>query len=77
MEKAKLKEKVIAKQRKQVSYDPHLGCLDSPSNRYTGDWSGFGGSYFRSKTLMPPSKEEANYGNLLPLYRWLKKFRTE
>ncbi|KAM9358088.1 rho GTPase-activating protein SYDE2 [Symphorus nematophorus] len=43
---------------------PRPGRLDSPSNRYAGDWSGCGESYFSSEILLPPSKEEADYDDV-------------
>ncbi|XP_028258936.1 rho GTPase-activating protein SYDE2 [Parambassis ranga] len=43
---------------------PKPGRLDSPSNRYAGDWSGCGESYFPSDMLLPPSKEEADYDDV-------------
>lgn len=43
---------------------PRPGRLDSPSNRYAGDWSGCGESYFPSEILRPPSKEEADYDDV-------------
>ncbi|XP_041791381.1 rho GTPase-activating protein SYDE2 isoform X2 [Chelmon rostratus] len=43
---------------------PRPGRLDSPSNRYAGDWSGCGESYFPSEVLLPPSKEEADYDDV-------------
>nr|XP_043899785.1 rho GTPase-activating protein SYDE2 isoform X2 [Solea senegalensis] len=45
---------------------PKPGRLDSPSNRYAGDWSGCGESYFPSEMMMllPPSKEEADYDDV-------------
>nr|XP_020458353.1 rho GTPase-activating protein SYDE2 [Monopterus albus] len=43
---------------------PKLGRLDSPSNRYAGDWSGCGESYFPSEILLPLSKEEADYDDV-------------
>ncbi|XP_057696821.1 rho GTPase-activating protein SYDE2 [Corythoichthys intestinalis] len=44
---------------------PKLGRLDSPSNRYAGDWSGCGDSYFSSDILLvPQSKEEADYDDV-------------
>ncbi|XP_022065176.2 LOW QUALITY PROTEIN: rho GTPase-activating protein SYDE2 [Acanthochromis polyacanthus] len=43
---------------------PKPGRLDSPSNRYAGDWSGCGESYFPSEMLLPPSKEEADYDDV-------------
>ncbi|XP_069009200.1 rho GTPase-activating protein SYDE2 isoform X2 [Embiotoca jacksoni] len=43
---------------------PKPGRLDSPSNRYAGDWSGCGESYFPSEMLPPPSKEEADYDDV-------------
>ncbi|XP_023250280.1 rho GTPase-activating protein SYDE2 isoform X2 [Seriola lalandi dorsalis] len=42
---------------------PKPGRLDSPSNRYAGDWSGCGDSYF-PEMLLPPSKEEADYDDV-------------
>ncbi|XP_041647303.1 rho GTPase-activating protein SYDE2 [Cheilinus undulatus] len=43
---------------------PKPGRLDSPSNRYAGDWSGCGDQYFPSDMLLPPSKEEADYDDV-------------
>ncbi|XP_061682134.1 rho GTPase-activating protein SYDE2 [Syngnathoides biaculeatus] len=44
---------------------PKPGRLDSPSNRYAGDWSGCGESYFPSEMLLlPHSKEEADYDDV-------------
>ncbi|XP_062280757.1 rho GTPase-activating protein SYDE2 [Scomber scombrus] len=43
---------------------PKPGRLDSPSNRYAGDWSGCGESYFPCEMLLPPSKEEADYDDV-------------
>ncbi|KAM7388183.1 hypothetical protein PAMP_024377 [Pampus punctatissimus] len=43
---------------------PKAGRLDSPSNRYAGDWSGCGDSYFPCEMLLPPSKEEADYDDV-------------
>ncbi|XP_029905919.1 rho GTPase-activating protein SYDE2 isoform X2 [Myripristis murdjan] len=43
---------------------PKPGRLDSPSNRYAGDWSGCGESYFPPELLLPPSKEEADYDDV-------------
>ncbi|XP_029356255.1 rho GTPase-activating protein SYDE2 [Echeneis naucrates] len=43
---------------------PKPGRLDSPSNRYAGDWSGCGENYFPSEMLLPPSKEEADYDDV-------------
>ncbi|XP_017276050.1 rho GTPase-activating protein SYDE2 [Kryptolebias marmoratus] len=43
---------------------PKPGRLDSPSNRYAGDWSGCGENYFPSEMLPPPSKEEADYDDV-------------
>lgn len=43
---------------------PRPGRLDSPSNRYAGDWSDCGESYFPSEILLPPSKEEADYDDV-------------
>lgn len=43
---------------------PRPGRLDSPSNRYAGDWSECGESYFPSELLLPPSKEEADYDDV-------------
>ncbi|XP_029939194.1 rho GTPase-activating protein SYDE2 [Salarias fasciatus] len=43
---------------------PKPGRLDSPSNRYAGDWSRCGDSYFPSEMLLPPSKEEADYDDV-------------
>ena len=43
---------------------PRPGRLDSPSNRYAGDWSGCGESYFPCDILLPPSKEEADYDDV-------------
>ncbi|XP_061831648.2 rho GTPase-activating protein SYDE2 isoform X1 [Nerophis lumbriciformis] len=43
---------------------PKAGRLDSPSNRYAGDWSGCGESYFPSETPLPSGKEEADYDDV-------------
>ncbi|XP_077440875.1 rho GTPase-activating protein SYDE2 [Vanacampus margaritifer] len=44
---------------------PKPGRLDSPSNRYAGDWSGCGDSYFPSEMLLlPHGKEEADYDDV-------------
>ncbi|KAM9796767.1 rho GTPase-activating protein SYDE2 isoform 4-T4 [Syngnathus typhle] len=44
---------------------PRAGRLDSPSNRYAGDWSGCGDSYFPADTLLlPHGKEEADYDDV-------------
>ncbi|KAF7662161.1 hypothetical protein LDENG_00244850 [Lucifuga dentata] len=43
---------------------PKLGRLDSPSNRYAGDWSGCGETYFPPEMLQPFSKEEADYDDV-------------
>ncbi|KAM7013213.1 rho GTPase-activating protein SYDE2 isoform 2-T2 [Tautogolabrus adspersus] len=43
---------------------PKPGRLDSPSNRYAGDWSGCGERYFPSDMLPPLSKEEADYDDV-------------
>lgn len=43
---------------------PRPGRLDSPSNRYAGDWSECGESYFPSELLLPVSKEEADYDDV-------------
>lgn len=43
---------------------PKPGRLDSPSNRYAGDWSGCGESYFPSEMQLPPNKEEADYDDV-------------
>ncbi|XP_061539313.1 rho GTPase-activating protein SYDE2 [Phycodurus eques] len=44
---------------------PKAGRLDSPSNRYAGDWSGCGDSYFPSEMLLlPHSKEEVDYDDV-------------
>ncbi|KAM6921256.1 rho GTPase-activating protein SYDE2 [Xenentodon cancila] len=43
---------------------PKPGRLDSPSNRYAGDWSGCGDSYFPSEMLLSTSKEEADYDDV-------------
>lgn len=43
---------------------PRPGRLDSPSNRYAGDWSDCGESYFPSEIVLPPSKEEADYDDV-------------
>nr|XP_020489395.1 rho GTPase-activating protein SYDE2 isoform X1 [Labrus bergylta] len=43
---------------------PKPGRLDSPSNRYAGDWSGCGERYFPSDLLPPLSKEEADYDDV-------------
>ncbi|XP_075943942.1 rho GTPase-activating protein SYDE2 [Anarhichas minor] len=43
---------------------PKPGRLDSPSNRYAGDWSECGESYFPCEILLPPNKEEADYDDV-------------
>lgn len=44
---------------------PKPGRLDSPSNRYAGDWSGCRESFFPHVLLPPPpSKEEADYDDV-------------
>lgn len=43
---------------------PKPGRLDSPSNRYAGDWSTCGENYFPSQVLPPASKEEADYDDV-------------
>lgn len=43
---------------------PRPGRLDSPSNRYAGDWTECGESYFPSELLPPASKEEADYDDV-------------
>lgn len=43
---------------------PKPGRLDSPSNRYAGDWSCCGESYFPPETLLPASREEADYDDV-------------
>ncbi|XP_034533187.1 rho GTPase-activating protein SYDE2 [Notolabrus celidotus] len=43
---------------------PKPGRLDSPSNRYAGDWSGCGERYFPCDMLLLPSKEEADYDDV-------------
>uniref|UniRef100_A0A8C7WTS7 Synapse defective Rho GTPase homolog 2 n=1 Tax=Oryzias sinensis TaxID=183150 RepID=A0A8C7WTS7_9TELE len=43
---------------------PKPGRLDSPSNRYAGDWSGCGERYFPSEMQLPPNKEEADYDDV-------------
>lgn len=43
---------------------PKPGRLDSPSNRYAGDWSDCGESYFPAEIMLPPSKEEADYDDV-------------
>uniref|UniRef100_A0A3P8WRW0 Synapse defective Rho GTPase homolog 2 n=1 Tax=Cynoglossus semilaevis TaxID=244447 RepID=A0A3P8WRW0_CYNSE len=43
---------------------PKPGRLDSPSNRYAGDWSGCGESYIPSEILLPSSREEADYDDV-------------
>ncbi|XP_074491095.1 rho GTPase-activating protein SYDE2 [Sebastes fasciatus] len=43
---------------------PKPGRLDSPSNRYAGDWSGCGESYFPCEFLPPANKEEADYDDV-------------
>lgn len=43
---------------------PRPGRLDSPSNRYAGDWSECRESYFPSDLLPPASKEEADYDDV-------------
>uniref|UniRef100_A0A8C2XNT3 Synapse defective Rho GTPase homolog 2 n=2 Tax=Cyclopterus lumpus TaxID=8103 RepID=A0A8C2XNT3_CYCLU len=43
---------------------PKPGRLDSPSNRYAGDWSECGESYFPCEFLLPPNREEADYDDV-------------
>jgi len=43
---------------------PKPGRLDSPSNRYAGDWSTCGESYSPCQFLLPPDKEEADYDDV-------------
>lgn len=43
---------------------PKPGRLDSPSNRYAGDWSGCGENYFPAELLPPACKEEADYDDV-------------
>lgn len=43
---------------------PKPGRLDSPSNRYAGDWSTCGENYFPSEGLLPAGKEEADYDDV-------------
>ncbi|XP_034066027.1 rho GTPase-activating protein SYDE2 isoform X2 [Gymnodraco acuticeps] len=43
---------------------PKPGRLDSPSNRYAGDWSRCGESYFPCETLLPPNREESDYDDV-------------
>lgn len=43
---------------------PKPGRLDSPSNRYAGDWSDCGESYFPAEIMVPPSREEADYDDV-------------
>ncbi|KAK2835209.1 hypothetical protein Q5P01_015693 [Channa striata] len=43
---------------------PKPGRLDSPSNRYAGDWSCCRENYFPCELLLPPSKEEADYDDV-------------
>ncbi|XP_054459286.1 rho GTPase-activating protein SYDE2 [Anoplopoma fimbria] len=43
---------------------PKPGRLDSPSNRYAGDWSRCGESYFPCEILPPPNIEEADYDDV-------------
>uniref|UniRef100_UPI003AAB8ED5 rho GTPase-activating protein SYDE2 n=1 Tax=Centroberyx gerrardi TaxID=166262 RepID=UPI003AAB8ED5 len=45
---------------------PKPGRLDSPSNRYAGDWSRCGENYFPPELLLlpPPSREEADYDDV-------------
>lgn len=43
---------------------PKPGRLDSPSNRYAGDWSTCGENYFPSEMLPPASKEEVDYDDV-------------
>ncbi|XP_062419459.1 rho GTPase-activating protein SYDE2 [Pungitius pungitius] len=44
---------------------PKPGRLDSPSNRYAGDWSGCGESYFPCEIPPPPNNnEEADYDDV-------------
>ncbi|CAG11557.1 unnamed protein product, partial [Tetraodon nigroviridis] len=43
---------------------PRPGRLDSPSNRYAGDWSECGESYFPSELLPPAGRDEADYDDV-------------
>ncbi|KAM9831542.1 rho GTPase-activating protein SYDE2 [Neosynchiropus ocellatus] len=43
---------------------PKPGRLDSPSNRYAGDWSGCGENYFPCDMLLPPRTGEADYDDV-------------
>nr|XP_057928645.1 rho GTPase-activating protein SYDE2 isoform X2 [Doryrhamphus excisus] len=43
---------------------PKPGRLDSPSNRYAGDWSDCGESYFPCEFPLPSSKDEADYDDV-------------
>ncbi|KAM8875177.1 rho GTPase-activating protein SYDE2 [Spinachia spinachia] len=43
---------------------PKPGRLDSPSNRYAGDWSGCGESYFPCEIALAPNNEEADYDDV-------------
>ncbi|XP_015826513.3 rho GTPase-activating protein SYDE2 [Nothobranchius furzeri] len=43
---------------------PKPGRLDSPSNRYAGDWSRCGENYYPSDILQLPGKEEADYDDV-------------
>ncbi|KAK7889893.1 hypothetical protein WMY93_025453 [Mugilogobius chulae] len=43
---------------------PKPGRLDSPSNRYAGDWSGCGENYFPVEMLPPACREEADYDDV-------------
>uniref|UniRef100_A0AAV2KSX2 Rho-GAP domain-containing protein n=1 Tax=Knipowitschia caucasica TaxID=637954 RepID=A0AAV2KSX2_KNICA len=43
---------------------PKPGRLDSPSNRYAGDWSGCGENYFPMEMLPPACREEADYDDV-------------
>ncbi|XP_053718457.1 rho GTPase-activating protein SYDE2 isoform X1 [Synchiropus splendidus] len=44
---------------------PKPGRLDSPSNRYAGDWSGCGENYFPCDALLPPPRSgEADYDDV-------------
>uniref|UniRef100_A0A3B4A8L5 Synapse defective Rho GTPase homolog 2 n=1 Tax=Periophthalmus magnuspinnatus TaxID=409849 RepID=A0A3B4A8L5_9GOBI len=43
---------------------PKPGRLDSPSNRYAGDWSGCGENYFPVEMLPPVCREEADYDDV-------------
>lgn len=42
---------------------PKPGRLDSPSNRYAGDWSTCGENYFPSE-MLPANKEEVDYDDV-------------